>query len=512
MLSSGDIPNASIERLVRVEINADKSEAFLVLEAGVSPDLLIDAYLHMRLDEAGVIRGKDRDAGVKCIIREYMEGGAAYLRQIVLRGTPPIHGEDARLELLELPQSRSDKPDDDTHYARGQIDWVPAGTVVARIIPAKHGKDGVNVLGEIVPAKPARALSPSLDQHLELRATGEIVTLREGRLIHKGNRLRIDSTVVIAGNVDFSTGNVVFPGNVIIEKGVRDCFSVRAKGSIQVRDLVDAATLDADGSMMLEQGIAAREKGSVRAGKDLRAKYMTNVRAVAGRDAEVSKELNNCELLVGRHLRAPNCSVIRGRVTTGMSCELGELGCESGGETTLELGECPALSAVVTRLSDIHEQLQRRLDRDTQRLNEMRSVKSRGATYAEELTELEFAKQQSAAMMQRLMKAVTRVAQMVAQHTEYSLIVHSRIHPGASVRMGAWVCRFNKPLTGPVRITTDGDAMPVMTNTLSGAQTPLNRVAKVHSEPAKGDIRTLMKRLGLDFAAITAVALAMRAA
>jgi uncharacterized protein (DUF342 family) len=509
MLASGDNPHTSLERLVRVEITADKSEAYLVLSEGISPDLLIEAYLHMRLDEAGVVRGKDRDTGVKWVIREYLERGAEHLRQIVLRGTAPVHGIDAHLEMLELPRAETAA---DGHYSRGQIDWVPAGTTVARIIPAVHGKDGVNVLGELVPAKPARALTPSLDHHLELRANGDIVTLREGRLIRKNNRLRIDSTVVIAGNVDFSTGNVVFPGNVIIEKGVRDCFSVRAKGSIKVRDLVDAATLDADGSMLLEQGIAAREKGPVRAGKDLRAKYMTNVRATAGRDAEITKELNNCELLVGRRLRAPNCSVIRGHVTTGMACELGELGCESGGETTLELGECPALSAVVERLTSLHELLQRRLDRDTQRLTELRSVKARGASHAEELTQLEFAKQQSAAMMQRLMKAVTRVAQMIAQHTEFSLTVRTRIYPGATVRMGPWVCQFNKPVSGPLRITTDGDTMPVLINTLTGSQMPLNRAAKVYNEPNAGDIRTLMKRLGLDFAALTSIAQAMRAA
>jgi hypothetical protein len=195
-----------------------------------------------------------------------------------------------------------------------------------------------------------------------------------------------------------------------------------------------------------------------------------------------------------------------------MACELGELGCESGGETTLELGECPALSAVVERLTSLHELLQRRLDRDTQRLTELRSVKARGASHAEELTQLEFAKQQSAAMMQRLMKAVTRVAQMIAQHTEFSLTVRTRIYPGATVRMGPWVCQFNKPVSGPLRITTDGDTMPVLINTLTGSQMPLNRAAKVYNEPNAGDIRTLMKRLGLDFAALTSIAQAMRAA
>jgi hypothetical protein len=41
---------------------------------------------------------------------------------------------------------------------------------------------------------------------------------------------------------------------------------------------------------------------------------------------------------------------------------------------------------------------------------------------------------------------------------------------------------------------------------------PLNRAAKVYNEPNAGDIRTLMKRLGLDFAALTSIAQAMRAA
>lgn len=311
----------------------------------------------MRLDQAGIIRNAERDAGVRWIIREYLDRAAEELRRTVITGTPPQHGVDAKLEIIPPAAgdtantpSTQDAPANATTdpYARTQVNWVAAGTVVARIIPAKHGRDGVNVLGEAIPANPARAINPRLDDFLQLNANGDIIALRTGKLIHKNNSLRLDNTITITGNVDFSTSNVVFPGNVIIERGVRDCFKVEAKGDITVRDLVDAATLIADGSITLEQGIAAREKGSV----------------TAARDARIIKELNNCELHVGRRLTAPTCCVVRGHITTAMECELGERGCEGGGTTIVTIGESGSLTAIIARLATTQNQLDRRLDHD----------------------------------------------------------------------------------------------------------------------------------------------------
>ena len=513
--------HTSLERLIRVEIAADRLEASLYLAPNISPDLLIDAYLHMRLDQAGIIRNAERDAGVRWIIREYLDRAAEELRRTVITGTPPQHGVDAKLEIIppaagdtaNTPSTQDAAANATTDpYARTQVNWVAAGTVVARIIPAKHGRDGVNVLGEAIPANPARAINPRLDDFLQLNANGDIIALRTGKLIHKNNSLRLDNTITITGNVDFSTSNVVFPGNVIIERGVRDCFKVEAKGDITVRDLVDAATLIADGSITLEQGIAAREKGTVTAGRDLAAKYMTNVRATAARDARIIKELNNCELHVGRRLTAPTCCVVRGHITTAMECELGELGCEGGGTTIVTIGESGSLTAIIARLATTQNQLDRRLDHDKKKLDELHSVKSLAASHAEQLTQLQFNFNRSSGSMKNLVKAVTRVSQLIALHTHHQLTVQNKIHPGAQVRMGKWTCEFTKPLVGPVRISTDGESMPVIKNLLTGAETPANKLARVHSQSAEESIRTLTRKLGLDFDAIATVAAAMRAA
>lgn len=505
--------SSSLERLVRVEIAADKLEACLILAPDISPDLLIEAYLQMRLDEAGVVRNAERERGVRWVIREYLENaGAAELRRPVLTGTPPEHGVDARLEMMVAAKEDVQSETAVDHHSRTSVEWVPAGTVVARVIPAKPARDGLNVLGEAIAAKQGRPIHPKLDDSLELRANGDIVSLREGKLMAKGNKLRIDSTVVITGNVDFSTGNVAFPGNVIIEKGVRDCFKVEAKGDIVVRDLVDAATLDARGSITLQQGIAAREKGTVKAGRDLAAKYMTNVRASAGRDALIVKELNNCELRVGRRLKGPTCSMIRGELVTGMACELGELGCESGGETIVTIGECIVLRDAVAHLSKLQEQLQRRVEKDKQHLEDLKRAKSRAASYAEEVTEAQFAYQQSAEMMKKLVKAITRVSQLFAQHTQHELTVHGKIHPGVKVHMGKWTLEFSRALSGPVRISSDGDAMPIARDLSAGTEGPVSRHCRVTSETATADIRALTRLVGLDYDALASIGAAMRAA
>ena len=57
---------------------------------------------------------------------------------------------------------------------------------------------------------------------------------------------KVSNTLEIDQNVDFSTGNIDFPGNVIVHRSVKDCFTVKARDDIEVRGLIEAATLIAN--------------------------------------------------------------------------------------------------------------------------------------------------------------------------------------------------------------------------------------------------------------------------
>lgn len=90
-----------------------------------------------------------------------------------------------------------------------------------------------------------------------MAAAGRVVTT---------SSLAIESVYEIKEDVSLKTGNIDFNGTVIIRGDVPTGFSIKASGDILIDGLVEAAHIEAKGSVTIVKGIVGSRTGGIIAG------------------------------------------------------------------------------------------------------------------------------------------------------------------------------------------------------------------------------------------------------
>ena len=188
-----------------------------------------------------------------------------------------------RKEFLER------KPEIDPNAAR--IDWhsisafsiVQAKEPIARRIPKVDGKTGIDIYGKTI-NYPIKKISVFTAGSNVIAHEKGLFAGKSGRLsIDGGGNITIEDVLVLKKGVDFTTGNITFPGDVILHGKIADGFKIYASGSLVSSEVVDVTEIVCKKDMIVQGGIEGRGKGAIRVGGNLQAKFIQNCRiAVRG--------------------------------------------------------------------------------------------------------------------------------------------------------------------------------------------------------------------------------------
>jgi cytoskeletal protein CcmA (bactofilin family) len=272
---------------------------------------------------------------------------------IIARGKPAKHATSPQLRLVIAPTEAealaakpvgnkldSSKPANSQagseeartdHRARSSLRIIRRDETIAIITPPQAGVDGEDVRGVLLRATAAAPLRTTLHASVKQLTDGRVIALRDGCLHSTPEELAIRGEFHIAGNVDYSTGNIDVPGSVFIAGGVADCFVVKASTDIRVAQLVDAASLEAGRDLHLEQGAAGRDLVQHRCGRDFCAPTISGLDVFIGRHASVKHEIADCRLHVQGSFDGPNCTLVRGELHAAGGACLGTLGSAGAG-------------------------------------------------------------------------------------------------------------------------------------------------------------------------------------
>ncbi len=174
---------------------------------------------------------------------------------LVAHGKSSVPGHDARLEIYfpEQVESKFFEVNGSIDFRNHlQIPMVHKGEIIARKIPMMNGAPGQNVYGEVLLPKLPRDIALVAKSNVQIGADGAITALIDGRPRITGKSvkiLEITTTHVVAGNVDLTTGNIVFSGDVIVYGDVTDNMIVESLGNVYVYGNVYNATVTATGSI-----------------------------------------------------------------------------------------------------------------------------------------------------------------------------------------------------------------------------------------------------------------------
>ncbi len=241
-------------------------------------ELLTEDRLKQALKEKGITFGIKED-NISMLVKRPIYG----LKIEVAKGEAPVDGEDGHVEFYVKRDSEY-KPE---YKDEEKIDFknlehfqqVTEGQMLCKIIKETDGKSGKNVFGTEVPARRGRPPVSPFGKNTVFNEDGTILfAAKNGVVRFLKDHIDINEVMQIRSSVDHMTGNIRFPGDVIIDGDVRNGFSVRSGGSIIIKGVVEGAYIEADGDISIGKGINGSGGEKVIAGGNLKSGYIESAR------------------------------------------------------------------------------------------------------------------------------------------------------------------------------------------------------------------------------------------
>jgi len=272
---------AELETEGRVDIKVSESEMtvtanFVPPLDSWKPDEL--TYVKELLNSKGIIYGIDSEAIKKAAFKCNSER-VHVTDVIVAQGKKPIDEIPEHLEveeeLIEKQPSLDSKSLQVDYKEFSHFVVVGKGQVLARFFPKKAGVMGSSVYGRAIPYKTAEIHQIQPGDNT-LRKKDLIVAACSGRFGLETDFFSVNEVLEIDKNVDYSTGHIDFPGDVIIRGEIEDGFKVNCGGALVCDKTLNASEVICKKDLLIGFGIIGRKKGTTKVGGIVRAKFLEN--------------------------------------------------------------------------------------------------------------------------------------------------------------------------------------------------------------------------------------------
>jgi len=214
-------------------------------------------------------------------------------------GSQPGAGEDASITYTWMKDDA--KAIDDV----AKIDFrelnivksVKGGDVIAVRKPPTRGQEGVTVTGKKTPGEWGSDVSVKAGANVTSNPDNtQFIAALDGSPKLSDNTVSVDPVYRIAGDVDYSTGNINFAGALEIKGNVQDGFVVKAEGNISIGGNVQAAEVISGGDVAVAGGIITRHEGTVYAKGTISAKFIENSVVEADSDVIADRAIINSKV------------------------------------------------------------------------------------------------------------------------------------------------------------------------------------------------------------------------
>ncbi|MDZ7793183.1 MAG: FapA family protein [Spirochaetia bacterium] len=160
-----------------------------------------------------------------------------------------------------------------------------------------------------------------------------------GRFIHEEGSFGVKEVLEISNNVDYHTGNIDFPGDVIIYGEVKDRFTVQSGGSIFCSSTLDAHDVSCKGDLVVTGGIIGRKDGVVKVGGKIRTNFIENCYVEAEGPIFVKTSvMNSIVNTKGKLTMGKRGTIIGGKIFAQNGVESAQIGTHNQTRTEINCG------------------------------------------------------------------------------------------------------------------------------------------------------------------------------
>ncbi|HAA90269.1 MAG: Putative polymerase [Thermoanaerobacterales bacterium 50_218] len=436
-------PGPQIDGEVLVQVSGDEMEAAVAVYPPLGGKPVDSDLLKEELKKAGVVFGIDHEK-----IKEAVEPDNLGRPVVVARGKPPVDGKDAEITYHFPVEGPSLKP---VERENGKVDYynlrlvfnVEKGQILATKVPATPGEPGVTVTGKQLPPRPGRDKPLRPGRNTELTDEGGVlIATSPGHVVMEENKISVHSVYFVAGDVDFSTGNVDFVGSVQIRGGIKFGFTVRAEGDVEVGETVEGGSIIAGGNVVVRGGIRGQGKGKVVAGGSVFARFLEKADVQAGGDVVVGEAIMHSTVQAGGKISVSGKKglIVGGLCRAGGDIEARIIGSNLATVTQLEVGVKPELRESHERVEKEIEKLEKQLDQVEKTLSFINKLLKAGRELPQEkrdlLQKLVQARKQILARIEELKLEEEELQEKLNTLEKGRVKVRDVVFPGVVVKIG----------------------------------------------------------------------------
>lgn len=353
-----------------------------------------------KMDKAEILRSIGYQ-GVKyglieASVDEFVEQREYCKDYIIAKGTPVQEGSDAEITYhFNLKPNARPKLNEDgsvDFHKLENINVVSDGTLLATLKKEVQGTSGRDVCGTEIKPKTVtvkRLLAGKYtyldndDTQLFSSVSGHVVLDDSGKIV-------VSNAYEIKGDVDNSTGDIKYDGDVRISGNVLTGFSVIATGDIEIEGVVEAAQIEAGGKIIIKRGVQGMNRGVLKAGGNVLCRFIESATVTAGGNVEADAIMHSDVSARDEiHVAGKKGLIVGGNVRAGKLIESMTIGSPMGSATSLSVGDDPQLQDRIVELEKESKKLMEEERKLRQVLEAMRIKKEKGQLTADRIVILQ---------------------------------------------------------------------------------------------------------------------------
>jgi len=258
-LSRMDKPTAGEARSIKINTNNNKTEAYITIEyfldsEGENAPRFTISEIKAALMGIGIKNGIIEENLLKCT----SDIGVKNL--LIAKGVEAVDGQDESIQIkfevdsdiLKLSEDSNGKVD---FKNIGAVNAVLKGDTIAVKTDSKEGIPGKDVFGEALKTKAVKKVKFRTGQGTELKNNNTIIASIDGKPCMKNNTFSVFSVHEINNDVDLSTGNISFLGDIKINGSVKEGMKINSGNSITITQNVESAVVSGKGDIFINGNV-----------------------------------------------------------------------------------------------------------------------------------------------------------------------------------------------------------------------------------------------------------------
>ncbi|MFW6269793.1 MAG: FapA family protein [Bacillota bacterium] len=448
---------------VHVYLDDDELNAYLDYHPALGGEKLTVNKLYDILEENNIRYGIKTDK-----LKQIINNRIPEEKIKVAEGDPPEPGKDAELiyHFEKKENSIGTRRDDGSidFFDLGLINNVTPGDKLVTLKKSEPGTPGKKVTGkEISPPVPEKKKLPA-GKNVEKKDETILVSKISGQVVKEGKKVNVLPVHEVRGNVDLSTGNIDFNGNVKVRGDVKEGFEVIAEGNIEIKGNVSAARIiSKTGKVIIHKGFVGKDKGKVEAKGEVKVKFVENASINSQEDIIVTDAVMHSTLIAANKIIVEKNKglIVGGKCRAGQEIKANVFGSNFATETVLEAGINPEIKSRLQELEKELERIRKNLMKSEQAIKLLQEKKKElgrlPADKEEAYQQVKNTKIRLKEKIQEYEREQEELHQKISRMNRGRITVKDKIYPGVQLHIGKSFLNIQNEMKSSIFVEEDGE-------------------------------------------------------